>query len=160
MAQGPLTPEEMERVKGAFDALDASGDGKITKDDIKTLLTNAQWELTDEEIEGLVGMIEIDEVTWDQFLAWAETRPIRTRIRARLTQMFHNLYSAFDIDGTGYISLDNLQTIAAEAGLSPAYVTSEQIEEKFNEVDAAGDGKVSFEEFMDAIFAVAEALLE
>ena len=46
-----LTAEEEANAKAVFEALDADGSGKITKDNFKSALEQAGFNLTDDEIE-------------------------------------------------------------------------------------------------------------
>ena len=47
----PLTSEEEANAKAVFEALDEDGSGKITKDNLKSALTQAGFNLTDDEVE-------------------------------------------------------------------------------------------------------------
>lgn len=47
---GPLTEKELANGKEIFEAIDQDNDGKISTSDLKTALTNAGFEITDEEV--------------------------------------------------------------------------------------------------------------
>ena len=47
----PLTKEEEANAKAVFDALDEDGSGKITKENFQSALTQAGFNLTEDEIE-------------------------------------------------------------------------------------------------------------
>ena len=60
------------------------------------------------------------------------------------------LFAALDTDGSGYITADDLRKLIDEAGFGDD-VSDDEIKELINRVDTAGDGRVSFEEFL-AVF--------
>lgn len=142
----PLTPQEEENAKAIFDALDVDGTGKITTDNLKSALESAGFALTDEECEAVIGMVDQSgdgSVSWEEFLVVVEKRPIKRRIEAALRKLF----DAFDVDGSGYITADNLRQLLNEAGFGDD-VTDDEIAALISRVDQGGDGKVSFEEFL------------
>jgi len=141
-----LTPQEEENAKAIFDALDADGSGKITTDNLKDALESAGFALTDEEIEAVIGMVDQTgdgSVSWNEFKAVVEQRPIKRRIEAALRKLF----AVFDTDGTGYITAENMRELINEAGFGDD-ITDDEIAAIIGQIDEAGDGKVSFEEFL------------
>jgi Ca2+-binding EF-hand superfamily protein len=145
----PLNAQEEERAKEIFDALDEDGSGKITTANLKSALESAGFALTDEEIETVIGMVDTTgdgSVSWAEFKVVVEKRPIKKRIEAALKKLFE----AFDTDGSGFITEGDLRKLIDEAGFGDD-VTDDEIKELISRVDTAGDGKVSFAEFL-AIF--------
>ena len=144
---GPLTEQEKANAKEIFAALDQDGDGKITRDDLKQALVNAGFELTDDECEAVIAMADADgsgSVTWEEFLKVVEKRPIKRRIQAALKKLF----DAFDTDGSGFITKEDLRKLINEAGFGEE-VSDAELTELISKVDESGDGKVSFEEFIN-----------
>ena len=62
------------------------------------------------------------------------------------------LFNACDLDGSGYISEDELASICNE--LSPG-----EIRDVFRELDKDGDGKISIQEFAEGFADISETLL-
>ncbi|XP_071669767.1 centrin-1-like [Patagioenas fasciata] len=54
-------------------------------------------------------------------------------------------FKAFDCDGTGKISLEDLKAVAEEVGED---ITEEELQEMIDEADVDGDGEVDEEEFL------------
>ena len=135
--------------KEIFEALDQDNDGKISTDDLKTALGKAGFELTDSEVENVIGMADADgsgTVNWDEFLKVLEKRPIKRRIEAALRRLFDE----FDTDKSGSISNSDLRKLINDAGFGDD-VSDDEIEQLIARVDTSGDGKVSFDEFL-AVF--------
>merc|ERR1712121_500719 len=98
-----------------FEALDEDGTGKISKDNLKSALDQAGFNLTDDEIEGLIGLVDQDgtgSISYDEFITLVEQRPIKRRIEAALRKLFE----ALDTDGTGFITAENLRELVDQAG--------------------------------------------
>jgi len=146
---GPLTEKELASGKEIFAALDQDNDGKISTGDLKTALTNAGFEITNEEVESIIAMADADgsgTVSWDEFLKVMEKRPIKRRIVAALKRLFDE----FDKDKSGFITSDELRSLIEEAGFGEE-VSEAEIKDLIARVDTNGDGKVSFDEFL-AVF--------
>ena len=146
----PLNAQEEARAKEIFDALDADGSGKISKDNLKQALADAGFEVTDDEIEAVIGMVDSagdGTISWDEFKTVVEARPIKRRIEAALRKLFE----AMDTDGSGYVTASDLRNLLDEAGFSDE-VSDDQLAELISKVDTAGDGRVSFEEFLGVFF--------
>ena len=54
-------------------------------------------------------------------------------------------FQQYDIDHSGFITKENLKTVAQ------GKVTDKEIEQVIAKIDTNKDGKVSFEEFLDAL---------
>ncbi|KAM6381632.1 centrin-2-like isoform 2-T2 [Pluvialis apricaria] len=54
-------------------------------------------------------------------------------------------FKAFDCDGTGKISFENLKVVAREVGED---ITDEELQEMIDEADVDGDGEVDKQEFL------------
>jgi len=148
MAAKPFTQEELAKYKEIFDHMDSDKDGKISHADLKRCLDEAGWGLNDDEIAAIIKKADQDgsgTISWEEFLKVAEQRPIRRRIEAALRRMFR----AMDVDGTGYITKDNLKQLLVEVGAGDEVPDSE-LDAMIKRADKTGSGKVSFEEFVEA----------
>lgn len=146
---GPLTEQEKKNAKEIFDALDASGDGKITSAELKQVLTGAGFELSEAEAKKVIAMADKDNsgaVTWDEFLKVAEKRPIKTKIAAALKDLF----AEFDTDKSGFIDEKDLRKLVDQAG-NGKDISDKDLKDLVKKVDTSGDGKISFDEFV-AVF--------
>ncbi|ESQ42143.1 hypothetical protein EUTSA_v10014926mg [Eutrema salsugineum] len=59
---------------------------------------------------------------------------------------FKETFSLFDKDGDGFISMKELGTVMASSGQNP---TEAELQDMINEVDADGNGKIDFPEFLN-----------
>ena len=61
------------------------------------------------------------------------------------------VYTALDADESGYITAEEVKQVVAESPYKES-VSDEDIERYIANADKDGDGRVSFEEFQDAIY--------
>ena len=60
------------------------------------------------------------------------------------------LFQEMDTDGSGTISAGDMKALVEKAG-AQEYVSDDRIDEFFANADQSGDGKISIEEFFQAI---------
>jgi len=61
----------------------------------------------------------------------------------------HGIFSLYDVDNSGYIQLDELQTILAKIGKNPD--EAQALMDAADGVGSSQDGRISFEEFLDLL---------
>ena len=66
---------------------------------------------------------------------------------------FRRLFRRLDTDKSGYITAEDLKTVVTAVG-AEGEVTEEQIHELIASADKSGDGRVSYEEFVQAVIAL------
>ena len=62
------------------------------------------------------------------------------------------MFQAIDVDNTGFITASNLRELLKKAGASDE-MSDADINAKIASADKTGDGKVSFEEFLEAFLS-------
>lgn len=128
---GEVTVSEVQDMKRAFDMLDDDKSGIIDVDELQS----AAYALgipMDDNIELLLGS---DKITFDEFYA---------RMTAKLTpedtiDTYMKIFELFDQDGTGTISMDNLNNVARIIGASE---DAREIQDMLNTLDTDGDGEL------------------
>ena len=55
-----LSAEEIESLKGAFQAFDADGNGTISRDEVKNMMASINIEVTDEELGEVFTAVDAD----------------------------------------------------------------------------------------------------
>jgi len=137
-----LSKQEKEDIDKVFRAMDANGDGKLSKAEIKNgYLEYFGKSLTDEQIDDMFAQVDADgngEIDYSEFV-------VATMNEKNLlsNNKLHTAFKMFDKDGGGSISTDEIkQVLSFGQNLDEAVV--QQIIEQ---VDKNGDGEISYEEF-------------
>ncbi|WZZ77060.1 hypothetical protein YC2023_088430 [Brassica napus] len=123
-----LSEEEIAGLKEMFKAMDTDNSGAITFDELKAGLRRYGSTLKDTEIRDLMEAADIDKsgtIDYGEFIA-------ATIHLNKLDREEHLLsaFSYFDKDGSGYITIDELQQACAEQGMSDVF-----LEDVIKEVD-------------------------
>ncbi|EEY59682.1 protein kinase, putative [Phytophthora infestans T30-4] len=131
------TEGEIAELKNQFMAIDTDGNGVITVSELAEALRDTGLGMIEEEVLELVKGIDIDGdglVDYPEFLAATMKRNL-----ANQKEHLINAFNYFDTTNTGHITkADLVQFMGSE----------EQAQEVINDVDANGDGVISFEEFV------------
>ena len=141
--------EELNELKKIFFAFDKNGDGKLSKEEFVTGLTNIDYNfnfgLNEEEkenIDGLIKNIDSDNngfITFEEFLiASINKEKILTEKNLKMA------FDVFDRDKNGGISHEELKYILGEYNPNAReYLWKKMIQQ----IDLNQDGQISYEEF-------------
>jgi len=70
----PLSAEQIEELKAAFSAMDSNGDGFVTKDELKTMLSSLGEPVEDSVINEMINVADTNgdgKVDFNEFVAAA-----------------------------------------------------------------------------------------
>ncbi|KAK7410961.1 hypothetical protein VNO78_02235 [Psophocarpus tetragonolobus] len=135
-----LSEEEIGGLKELFKMIDADNSGTITFDELKEGLKRVGSELMESEIKDLMIAADIDNsgtIDYGEFIA--------ATVHLNKLEREENLVSAFsyfDKDGSGYITIDEIQQACKEFGLEDVH-----IDEIVKEIDQDNDGQIDYGEF-------------
>ncbi|KAG2668553.1 hypothetical protein I3843_15G160200 [Carya illinoinensis] len=135
-----LSEEEIGGLKELFKMIDTDNSGTITFDELKDGLKRVGSELMESEIKDLMDAADIDRsgtIDYGEFLA--------ATLHLNKLEREENLLSAFsffDKDGSGYITIDELQQACKEFGLAEVH-----LDEMIKEIDQDDDGQIDYGEF-------------
>ncbi|XP_004503020.1 calcium-dependent protein kinase SK5 [Cicer arietinum] len=135
-----LSEEEIGGLKELFRMIDADNSGTITFDELKEGLKRVGTELMESEIKDLMDAADIDNngtLDYGEFIA--------ATVHLNKLEREENLLSAFsyfDKDGSGYITIDEIQEACKEFGLDDVH-----IDEMVKEIDQDNDGQIDYGEF-------------
>jgi len=142
-----LQEDKLQKLREAFVAFDTNGDGKLTHEE---LLAGLKQVGVDSLPSGTLKAVDSDNsgvIDYTEFIAAGLDRSLYLQ-----EAVCYSAFRVFDIDGDGQITTEELNTILNkedEHALAPTLLTRRHaIAEVIREVDADGDGKVSFKEFM------------
>lgn len=130
---------EIVELRKAFDAYDTTNDGVISFAEFKAAMSSSSnyMEKDIEEIFQNLDTGKDGKIYYTEFLA--ATLEAHGRI---VEETLADAFDRMDCDDTGYISEQNLRDFLGTDA------TTEKVEKLMAEVDADGDGKISFEEFV------------
>ncbi|XP_009798725.1 calcium-dependent protein kinase SK5 [Nicotiana tabacum] len=135
-----LSEEEIGGLKELFKMLDTDNSGTITFEELKEGLRRVGSELMESEIKDLMDAADIDNngtIDYGEFIA--------ATVHLNKLEREENLLSAFsyfDKDGSGYITIEELQQACKEFGLSEL-----NLDEIIKDIDQDNDGQIDYKEF-------------
>ncbi|GAB4853007.1 Calcium-dependent protein kinase 4 [Ancistrocladus abbreviatus] len=136
-----LSEEEIAGLKEMFKSMDTDNSGAITFEELKAGLRRNGSTLKDTEIRDLMDAADVDNsgtIDYGEFIA--------ATIHLNKLEREEHLVAAFqyfDKDGSGYITIDELQQACAEHGMEDAF-----LEDIIREVDQDNDGTIDYGEFV------------
>ncbi|XP_066343704.1 calcium-dependent protein kinase 13-like [Miscanthus floridulus] len=136
-----LSEEEIAGLKEMFQTMDTDNSGAITYDELKEGLRKYGSTLKDTEIRDLMEAADIDNsgtIDYIEFIA-ATLHLNKLEREEHLVAAF----SYFDKDGSGYITVDELQQACKEHNMPDAF-----LDDVIKEVDQDNDGRIDYGEFV------------
>eukprot|EP01017_Pseudomicrothorax_dubius_P024218 TRINITY_DN2577_c0_g1_i2.p2 TRINITY_DN2577_c0_g1~~TRINITY_DN2577_c0_g1_i2.p2 ORF type:complete len:342 (+),score=75.02 TRINITY_DN2577_c0_g1_i2:576-1601(+) len=136
------TREEKDELLKAFRALDLNGDGLLSREELiegyKKIMNAAQAE---EEVTRVLSTVDTNNSGHIDYSEWVTATINRQSLLSK--QRLEAAFKMFDLDGNGYISIEELKSVFGPN------VSSEIWKEIISEVDDNGDGQISLKEFKE-----------
>ncbi|KAK4252991.1 hypothetical protein QN277_010835 [Acacia crassicarpa] len=135
-----LSEEEIGGLKELFKMIDTDSSGTITFEELKEGLKKVGSDLMESEIKSLMDAADIDQsgsIDYGEFLA-ATLHMNKMEREENLVTAF----SYFDKDGSGYITIDELEQACKEFGLGDVNP------DVMSEIDLDNDGRIDYGEFV------------
>ncbi|XP_077993926.1 neo-calmodulin-like [Glandiceps talaboti] len=145
-----LSESQLTALKQAFDRFDEDGNGKVTTKELGNVLRSLGQNPSEETLKQMISKCDTDgsgTVEFNEFCGLMKTM-LKT---PESPDDIRAAFKVFDIDGNGSITAGELRHVLAILG---GNVSKERCEELVKLVDTDGDGKVSYEEFVDLYFKV------
>lgn len=136
-----LSEEEIAGLREMFTSMDTDNSGAITFDELKAGLRRYGSTLKDTEIRDLMDAADVDNsgtIDYGEFIA-ATVHLNKLEREEHLVAAFQY----FDKDGSGYITVDELQQACAEHNMTDVF-----LEDIIKEVDQDNDGRIDYGEFV------------
>ncbi|KAL5232344.1 hypothetical protein ABZP36_031120 [Zizania latifolia] len=123
-----------------FKSMDANNRGVVMFGELKEGLRRYNSVFKDTEISDLMEAADNDSTTiyWEEFIA--ATVPLN---KIEHEEHLMAAFTYFDKDGSGYITVDNLQKACMERNMEDTF-----LEEMILEVDQNNDGQIDYAEFV------------
>eukprot|EP00413_Alexandrium_margalefii_P043912 CAMPEP_0204590260 /NCGR_PEP_ID=MMETSP0661-20131031/49688_1 /ASSEMBLY_ACC=CAM_ASM_000606 /TAXON_ID=109239 /ORGANISM="Alexandrium margalefi, Strain AMGDE01CS-322" /LENGTH=153 /DNA_ID=CAMNT_0051600275 /DNA_START=45 /DNA_END=506 /DNA_ORIENTATION=- len=142
-----LTEEQVEDFKEAFELFDKDRDGIITLEELGVVMQSLGRKLTTEELKAMIAEVDDEgfgRVQFPQFLKLVATKLQEVDSQEEMREAF----TVFDRDKSGSVTANELKHVMNSLG---EQVSTEEVEAMIREADADGDGKLSFEDFLQFI---------
>ncbi|EOA30276.1 hypothetical protein CARUB_v10013403mg [Capsella rubella] len=136
-----INTEEIQGLKAMFANIDTDNSGTITYEELKEGLAKLGSKLTEAEVKQLMDAADVDGNGSIDYIEFITATMHRHRLESN-----ENLYKAFqhfDKDGSGYITIDELEAALKEYGMGD----DATIKEVLSDVDSDNDGRINYEEF-------------
>ena len=150
-----LSEEQVEDVRNLFLTFGKDSDGKATKAEVEAALRERNTNLSNEELEFMMRMIDIADngvVSFEEFLKMAALCECGEDLSELQVKQ---LFRAFDKDGDGVLSSDEIKQIwniwqrQATDG-NARRLSDEEMNAMIKVIDENGDGQIDYEEFYKA----------
>jgi calcium-dependent protein kinase len=139
-----ISKEEMDKLTKTFKELDKNEDGKLSKEEIiEGMSLNIENKNSVLEIDRIMSHADIDN---SGYIDYSEFLMASSKLEGNLNQRnIDAAFSAFDADGDGKISAEELREMLGNGVEASASVWKELIEE----FDQDYDGQIDYKEFKD-----------
>ncbi|GFN91173.1 calmodulin-like protein [Plakobranchus ocellatus] len=142
-----VSEEEKREIREAFDILDEDGDGKLSLDEMRTLLQSQFMVFTDAQANELLAELDTDKsgtIEFEEFEKYVIDNNLSKPTPEEFGSEMKEAFEMFDTDHNGYIDVEEFKTFMMTMG---DQMTEEQVSEMMKEVDTNGDGKIDYKEF-------------
>ena len=138
------TNQEKEKLQNTFILLDLNGDGRLSTDELVSAFNqNFGPDFpADQEVESVMSKLDIDNNGYIDYTEFVMATINKKRLLSKERLMM--AFSAFDRDGSGSISPDEIKQVLG-VGTS---IPDAEWKSLVKEIDENGDGEVSIEEFV------------
>jgi centrin-1 len=150
-----LTEEEIEEIREAFNLFDADGSGSIDPKELKAAMQSLGFEAKNATIYQMIADVDADgsgTIDFSEFLAMMTKKMTDKDSREDINKVF----SLFDVEGKGRITLRDLKRVAKELGET---MTEAELLEMVERADADNDGEVTADDFYNIMTKKNVALL-
>ncbi|XP_059158069.1 calmodulin-like protein 3 [Physella acuta] len=142
-----ISDDEIKEIKEAFNVLDDDKDGRISLDNMKTLLQSQFMVFTDAQATAAVQQLDEDHSGYIEYSEFEKyvlennlSKPTADEFGAEMLDAFQ----MFDTDKNGFIDAEEFKTFMTKFGDK---MSDEEVKEIMQEADTDGDGKIDYQEF-------------
>lgn len=152
----PMKPDDdqIAELREIFRSFDRNDDGSLTQLELGSLLRSLGLKPSPDQLEALIQKTDTNSnglVEFSEFVALVAPELLSSKSPYSEAQL-RQLFRMFDRDGNGFITAAELAHSMAKLGHA---LTAEELTGMIREADTDGDGRISFQEFAQAITSAA-----
>ena len=140
-----VSKEERKELLRQFQDWDKNGDGVLSRKEIIDGYKKTYGTVDENEIDNMIHVIDLDGngvIDYNEFLNCAINKD-----KILSNERLEVAFKAFDTDGSGKISVDEIMTIFTKGSKNNEAANKDVFEKMLKEADDNGDGEISFKEF-------------
>ncbi|OEH78793.1 calcium-dependent protein kinase CDPK9 [Cyclospora cayetanensis] len=144
-----LNETDIIQLRKKFEALDRTGKGTITVDELKQSMREAGYTVVESELEQIFNSIDANQqghIGYNEFISTLLARRIVVR-----EEQLREIFDKFDSKGEGRLTLETLRDVLKRSKYG--VLTDGELQMIFAEIDKNSDGYVDFYEFCDLMTA-------
>lgn len=145
MTANSFTDEQIREYREAFNLFDKDGDETISTPELLTVMRSLGHNPSNDDIMDMIKEVDKNgngKIEFNEFLILMEKK-LKT---FESEELIREAFDVMDHDGDGYITVSKLRHVVQELGLN---LSEEEMDEMILEADPSGDGRVSYQEFVD-----------
>jgi Ca2+-binding EF-hand superfamily protein len=135
-----VSEDELTELKEAFDLFDKDGGGTIDGKELKAAVESLGFDQSNRMIQYLIAEMKEQEMEFHDFV-----HLMTAHASEGSEEDIRKVFELYDVDGTNYISIENLRHIAKQLGES---TSDKDLQEMISRVDTTGRGHVTFPDFL------------
>eukprot|EP00934_Nitzschia_sp_Nitz4_P008334 Nitzschia sp. Nitz4//scaffold46_size129759//110082//110893//NITZ4_003521-RA/size129759-augustus-gene-0.26-mRNA-1//-1//CDS//3329552655//8324//frame0 len=144
---------ELQELQEAFELFDRDGTGEVTVGPLRRVLESLEqgtaegrYPYLERLLVPLSELADEETLDFDAFLTLMASTSIQQGYgREEGASPFQHVFDLFDLDGKGYIAVEDLERVALELGEQD--MTREELEEMIERAHTSQSGQVTMEEF-------------
>ena len=145
-----LPEDYIEGLRSIFEGMDKDGSGLVSIEEMRKGLRTKGAVLGTQEVLSIINAMDLDtnsQIDLKEFTAATLHKVAMTLSEREKRESLTKAFEAFDIDGSGTISLSELRSV-----LKDRVMTEKELEECLRECDKDQDSMISFAEFTSMMF--------
>ncbi|CAM0949057.1 unnamed protein product [Alopecurus aequalis] len=143
-----ISSDQLREFREAFAFFDKDGDGRISAEELSTVVRSLGQSPTPEQLRDMVRDVDADgngTIEFAEFLALMSRQREATNADGSAAEELREAFRVFDRDHDGLISKAELRHVMISLGEK---LSDEEVEGMIAEADLDGDGQVNFDEFV------------